>query len=113
MFFLQKSQFNNLLVNAYNQALADAERTITPRVSEIAQEQVSRKMETRQALDAFYARNPEYANKKELILLCPLSISVREIWIYKTRMRFFSKVEQFLGVVPKSVNSVEHLRTIR
>ena len=100
-----KEQFNNLLVNVYNQALADAERTITPRVSEIAQEQVSRKMETRQALDAFYARNPEYANKKELIAMSVKHIRQRNMDIQDPN-EILSKVEQFLGVVPKSVNSV-------
>lgn len=100
-----KEQFNNLLVSVYNQALSDAERTITPRVSEMAQEQVSRKMETRQALDSFYLRNPEYADKKELIAMSVRHIRQRNIDI-QDPAEILSKVEQFLGIQPKGTNPV-------
>ena len=74
-----KENFNQLLVSVYNQAISDAERTITPRITEVAHEQISRKMETRQALDNFYSRNPEFSNRKDLIAMAVRHIRQRNI----------------------------------
>jgi hypothetical protein len=98
-----KENFNQLLVSVYNQAISDAERTITPRITEVAQEQVSRKMETRQALDSFYARNPEFSDKKELIAMAVRHIRQRNMDIQDPG-EILTKVESFLGIAPKNGN---------
>ena len=100
-----KENFNQLLVSVYNQAVSDTERIITPRITEVAQEQVSRKMETRQALDNFYSRNPEFSNRKDLIAMAVRHIRQRNIDIQDPG-EILTKVENFLGIVPKNGNPV-------